>query len=157
MEYADRLVLPWELSAPDLRPLAEGTGDRQMLTVYGRIPMMLSAGCVLKTMGECRQAKGGFAQLADRKGARFPVRYICAFCYNVVYNSLPLSLHRFADRNDPLLFGAGSWICSFTTESGEETGKVLRAYQRAASHKGADLFPEGTGSYTTGHFRKSAL
>ena len=187
MEYADRLVLPWELSAQDLRPLVEKAGDRQMLTVYGRIPMMLSAGCVLKTMGECRQiregkkpavhensrpaeggfaqpadnnsrpAEGGFAQLADRKGARFPVRCVCAFCYNVVYNSLPLSLHRFADRDDPLLFGVGSWICSFTTESGEETGIVLRAFRRAASHKGADLFPEGTGSYTTGHFRKSAL
>ena len=109
----------------------------------------------------CRSAAGltkqEYAQIADRKGVHFPVRCVCSSCYNVIYNSLPLSLHRFAGQNDPLMFEAGGWVCSFTTESGPRTGQILRAYLRAASHQAADPFGEASGTYTTGHFKKSAL
>lgn len=157
LTYANKLMLPWELSAADQRALLAGAADRQLLTVYGRIPMMLSAGCVRKTMNACTHREQGFAQIADRKGVHFPVRCVCSSCYNVIYNSLPLSLHRFAGQNDPLMFEAGGWVCSFTTESGPRTGQILRAFMRAASHQAADPFGEASGTYTTGHFKKSAL
>ena len=155
--YADRMVLPLELSAADLAVITRGARDRQLLTVYGRLPMMISAGCVMKTMGQCRHDGSFYAQIGDRKGKRFPVRCVCSGCYNVILNSLPLSLHKFAEQGDPFLFEVGGWIAAFTDEDGEETGKILGAFQGLALKKGGNLFTGETGTYTTGHYRKSAL
>ena len=141
----------WELSARDIQPLMRGAGSRQLLTVYGRIPMMISAGCVRKTAGMCDGREKDFFSIEDRKGMRFPVRCVCSHCCNVIYNSLPLSLHGFVRGEDPVMAGAAGWICSFTTESGEQTREILR-YFISGGQDGS--VPQ---QYTTGHYRKSAL
>ena len=84
---------------------------------------------------------------------RFPVRCVCGHCCNVIYNSLPLSLHSFLRKADPVIAGAAGWICSFTTESGPQTEEILRWYSSGGA--GADAPP--VGEYTTGHYRRSAL
>ena len=144
----------WELSSKDMLPLMEGARGRQLLSVYGRIPMMISAGCVRKTAGKCVRKEQAFFSLRDRKGMQFPVRCVCAHCYNVIYNSLPLSLHSFVRKGDRVAMGAAGWICSFTEESGEQTKEVLRWYCSG----GASADPEAVfRDFTTGHYRKSAL
>jgi putative protease len=146
--------LGWELSSKDMQPLLSGAAGRQMLTVYGRIPMMITAGCVRKTAGACSHAEQDFYELEDRKGMRFPVRCFCAHCSNVIYNSLPLSLHTFVKKKDPAVMETGNWIVSFTTESGAETETILAWYRGAdAANDPAQIFRD----FTTGHFRKSAL
>ena len=177
LRECDMISLGWELSARDMQPLIEGAGDRQILNVYGRIPMMITAGCVKKTAGVCSRAvnsraknagngklrsedqgaESDFFYVEDRKGIRFPVRCDCKYCGNVIYNSLPQSLHTFAARKDPVAMGAAAWLCIFTNESGDETGSVLRWYKAAAETGEA---PDTAGvfrDYTTGHYKKSAL
>ena len=154
LEQCDRIHLGWELSARDLEPLLSGEGSSQLLNVYGRVPMMVTAGCVKKTAGACSHREQSFWELEDRKGIRFPVRCVCGHCSNVIYNSLPQSLHTFAAGRDPVVMGAGGWLCSFTDETPQETEAVLRWYlSEGKSAEAAEVFRE----YTTGHFRKSAL
>lgn len=144
----------WELSARDMLPLMDGAENRQLLSVYGRIPMMISAGCVKKTSGMCSHREQEFFSIRDRMGMQFPVRCVCGHCYNVIYNSLPLSLHSFIRRKDPVAMDAAGWICSFTTESGAQTQEILRWYASGgADQDPAAIFKE----FTTGHYRKSAL
>ena len=85
---------------------------------------------------------------------RFPVRCVCGHCSNVIYNSLPLSLHSFVKSGDPVISAAAGWICAFTTESGPETMDILRWYSSGGEDPDTrSVFRE----YTTGHYRKSAL
>ena len=154
LRQCDLLSLGWELSSRDMIPLLEGAGGRQLLSVYGRIPMMITAGCVRKTAGMCSHKEQAFFSITDRMGKSFPVRCVCGHCYNVIYNSLPLSLHSFVRKKDPVAMGAAGWICSFTTESGAETEEILRwDAPGGASGDAQSVF----GEFTTGHYRKSAL
>ena len=146
--------LGWELSGADMLPLLRGAQDRQLIQVYGRVPLMISAGCVRKTAGACSRREEDFWYIEDRKGVRFPVRSICGHCCNVIYNSLPLSLHNAVAKKDPAVMAAAGWILSFTTESGGETEKILRWYMSGAADA---KMPEAMDGYTTGHYRKSAL
>lgn len=154
LQHCDMLSLGWELSFRDMIPLMKDAGEKQFLQVYGRIPMMITAGCVKKTAGMCSRREQGFFALEDRKGMRFPVRCVCGHCSNVIYNSLPLSLHSFVKKGDPVISGAAGWTCAFTTESAAETEEILRWYITGGEDKDAQrVFRD----HTTGHYRKSAL
>ena len=61
------------------------------MSVYGYLPMMISAQCIRKTTLGC-SGKPEIMWLKDRKEMRFPVVNQCRFCYNTIYNSAPLSL-----------------------------------------------------------------
>lgn len=154
LDHCSMISTGWELSAGDVQPLLEGSRERQLMPVYGRIPMMITAGCVKKTAGQCSHTEKGMYALEDRKGMRFPVRCVCDHCYNVIYNSLPLSLHSAVQKGDPVTESAAGWICSFTDESGAETEDVLRFYMARGKGEPGKRVP---GAFTTGHFRKSAL
>ena len=64
------------------------------ILVYGRLPVMVSAQCLLKTNGRCLKQQGGkkVCRLTDRMGKTFPVSAECRYCYNIIYNSTPLVL-----------------------------------------------------------------
>lgn len=132
------------------------------MVVYGRAPMMISAGCVKKTAGICklertqenlaqsarakRPAQGdpGFS-LQDRYQARFPIRVDCRHCMNIVYNSVPLSLHQYLKEIEDS--GAMALRLDFTVESRTETQRVLDLFF------GRIPVPEDY-AYTTGHYKK---
>ena len=160
LAHCDMVNLGWELSSRDMIPLTQGAEGRQLLSVYGRIPMMISAGCVKKTAGMCTHREQAFFALRDRMGMEFPVRCVCGHCVNVIYNSKPLSLHSFVSKKDPVAMSAAGWICSFTTESGAQTKEILDWYKSGgAAGNSSALIRECTESneFTTGHYRKSAL
>lgn len=147
LQDCSALVLPLELTANEIwDTFRDRPGEREIVTVYGRLPMMLTAGCLHKTERLCRHEDGAFWYLKDRRGAEFPVRNICTSCHNVVYNSVPLSLHRFYD--DKVIRKARIRLCSFTTESEEETEQVLSQFDSPGFTEGGETAP-----YTTGHFR----
>ena len=164
----DTYCAPLELNGRDVLALPspeEGKRGREEILVYGRIPMMVTANCIRKTAGECpkdvRPEKGAKAEardgrtgkellLIDRYQAEFPVVTDCRFCVNVIYNSVPLSLHGFL--GDLAESGAAFLRLDFLEESGKEAEKILRLFENGLSGKQAQ--PEY--AFTTGHFRKGA-
>ncbi len=165
----DTYCAPLELNGRDVFALPapkEGMRGRKEILVYGRIPMMVTANCVRKTAGECpkdiRPGKGMAAGapdggkngnelfLIDRYQAEFPVETDCCFCYNVIYNSVPLSLHGFL--GDLSESGAAFLRLDFLEEDGEETEEILRLFKGGLSGKQV----QPAYAFTTGHFRKGA-
>ncbi|HJC25177.1 MAG TPA: U32 family peptidase [Candidatus Eisenbergiella merdavium] len=175
-EEMDTYCAPLELNGRDIRALpAPGPGERgrKEVLVYGRIPMMVTANCVRKTAGECpkdtsrknggaeslgeegfkengRENSAGGTALIDRFQAEFPVVTDCRFCYNIIYNSVPLSLHGFPEE---LRESGAAWLrFDFLEESGRETEEVIRLFEQGLS--GEKVQPGY--AFTTGHFRKGA-
>ena len=95
--------------------------------------------------------------MEDRYGKSFPVYSDCLCCYNVIYNSVPLSLHRQFPWKIP---SDGDYRLDFTLEQEEETRKIIRFFHHlatcsekegaGATDKQAPVFEE----YTTGHFKR---
>lgn len=149
--YCTAGVLPLELAGRELLSTFRGSLARQILPVYGRIPLMVTANCVRKSAGACRHEENGFWYLRDRKKVLFPVRTDCRHCYNIIYNSVPLSLQNAA--RDELLRGAGGILLAMTDEDAGRTSGLVSYYQ--GQDKDAGLF--AAGGYTTGHYRRGAL
>src|SRR5699024_1030882 len=115
-----RFTVSTELNTGEIADV--GCEDSE-LVVYGRTALMTSAQCVKKTAGLCDRHPE-VLYLKDRKGARFPVKTSCGFCYNTIYNGVPLVLLDCEEeirRVRPM-----SLRLSFTTESGEETAAAVR-------------------------------
>lgn len=130
---------PLELNARELKELA--AGDR-IVMIYGRYPMMVTAGCLHRTLRRCRRQPEEWT-LKDRYQKEFPVINHCQDCYNVIYNSRPLYL---LDQWEELKrLGAGAFRISFTTEKEEETGRILHAFLERRK-------PET--DFTRGHFKR---
>ena len=116
-----------------------------MLSVYGRIPLMISAQCVYRNYTGCKgDSKESEVFLKDRFGNLFFVDARCEDCYNIIYNNKPLYL---TDKKDELKrIGPASVRVSFTIESNREIRQIL-----------SDL-ESGTGNfddrYTRGHFNR---
>ena len=87
---AEALVLSHELSLSQARDIGGG------VTVYGRIPLMITERCFIKDNFGCD--KCGKAELSDRTGAGFPMAR--AFGHrNIIYNSVTTYM---LDRLDEL-------------------------------------------------------
>lgn len=153
-DYADARVLSWELDRRDLKNLLDKGSQKNIMMVYGRVPLMVSANCLKKTENVCTGREEGFWKLLDRKNKQFPCRTVCSFCYNVIYNSLPLSLHQYLQ--DPAVTGCDAMLISLTTEDAGESRRILKAFmQPAEAGEGGRSFP--LTEYTNGHFRKGVL
>lgn len=137
-----RVTLSLELNLNEMKQIA--TSVPTEVVVYGRIPVMLIENCIIKSHYRCKNGQGEIA-LVDRKGERFPV--VCEGCRNVVYNSVPLYM---ADKmKDVLSANPDAVRLMFTTESGEETEKIIAAYQNALKGKPVATSIE---RITRGHF-----
>ena len=90
-------------------------------------------------------------QLTDRYRKQFPVETNCQHCYNIIYNSVPLSLHAEWKKWK----GKTSMRLDFTMEREKETEEVLdyfaRVYENGVFSKD-DKLPFG--EYTTGHEKR---
>ena len=136
---------PLELSA---RELSELSVSDMTLLVYGRLPFMVSAHCVRKTMGLCKGREAKEQEpvvLTDRRGKRLLVKQYCRDCYNVVYNPECLSL--FGEEDEIASLKPWAVRVDFTFETPEEAGQILRI----AAGGAPALCKEG---YTRGHFRR---
>ena len=108
---------------------------------------MLSAQCIVKNTGSCLHQPGSLL-LTDRRGAKFIVQNRCDSCYNILYNTVPVSLHEAASQ----LYDADRLYLrmDFTDESAEEVAGVISLFSK-----------NRTGScdyeYTKGHFERSVI
>lgn len=147
-EYVSRITLPFELNSKELRPLR--SKDTEQI-IYGYIPMMITANCIFKTNAECLLSKGtvsGQAHLKDRYGKVFTVVTNCKYCYNIIYNSVPLSLHKKYNKNLP-----GTFRLQFGKEEGAEVKRILDYYEKWLQDIPVE-FP--VKEYTTAHENRQA-
>ena len=152
---ADRLTASYELNSKELSRLDV---SRLELNIYGYIPVMYSAGCIYKTMDKCRKYSGDnktcedliklhdSLELIDRKKNRFIVKNVCRYCYNIIYNSVPLSLLNSLDDIYKIPFN--SFRVNFTIESSDETKRILDCI------KNIDYNYLYNTEYTKGHFKR---
>ena len=141
--------LPLELHANDQKALCSLDLPWEKI-VYGRIPMMITANCIAKTNGTCRKVdqktEDRTAYLKDRMGKLLPVRLECDHCHNVIYNSVPLSLHEeMASYPTKIIFRI-----QLTTENARESKDVLRFFLTDHDQNAKPPFAD----FTKGHEKK---
>ncbi len=139
--------MPYELKAQEQRRLLDGAKVPCEKVVYGRIPLMITANCITNTLDGCSKGQGAeFSYLIDRYKKHFPVLKNCRHCMNIIYNSLPLSLHGELSK----WRSAVDFRLDFTIESRQETTDILHYFMTGA--KGVLPFAE----HTTGHEKRGA-
>ncbi len=139
-----RLTAPLELNAGELRRRDNRGGE---MLIYGYLPLMVSAQCVQKNMGQCGSVRRDLA-LIDRYGISFPVFSYCDYCYSVIYNSLPYGLWK--ELGSVCEMGFTHLRLSFTIESPRKTEEIARSY--TGSWEMAGYFAEDT--LTKGHYNR---
>lgn len=137
------LTLPLELNIHEIRERANC--DKSEILVYGKIPLMISAGCVVNTTAGCKKNKNGEIVLSDRYKKEFLVQTDCSFCYNRILNSVPVLL--MSETETITESGIRYMRLQLTTEDYRETLEIIRSFT-----DGNTAF---NGDFTKGHFRKS--
>lgn len=116
-----------------------------ILPVYGRIPLMYTKNCVKLTNGLCNKTSE-FVKIKDRKRVDFPIYSDCEKCRNIIYNSVPLSLHNHVKS----VQNFKDIYIEFTDEDEDTVEAVMKYYLGLIGE-----FP--LKNYTTGHFKKPVL
>lgn len=128
------------------------------LPVYGYIPVMESAGCILQTNGACRKGQDAEVILQDRQNKSLRVVRHCDRCENTIYHTYPLSLHREMARIG--LIGTNGILLSFTGETPREMNRLTEWYEALLGAYGdsaqmAERLAEiPFRDFTKGHFAK---
>lgn len=149
--YLTGFCMPLELKGGEQRGLTGQSLPCEKI-VYGRIPMMITANCVAKTMKNCKKS-GQEAVLIDRYQKRFPVALNCRHCMNVIYNSVPLSLHGEMDKwRDKTNFRL-----DFTMENKTEMFIVLNYFTKLEANSSGETANPPYQEYTTGHEKRGVL
>ena len=139
---ADCVCLPYELRSGEQSSLMENYPQTYEKIVYGRIPMMVTANCVVRTADKCCHENGRIISLKDRMGKNFPVVTNCRHCCNTIYNSVPLYLPREHSAKDH----SYTRSVRFTTEKEQEVEAVLGGFLLGEEFTLDD--------YTTGHEKR---
>ena len=145
------VTLPYELNYHEIKQLAD---ERDELIVYGRIPLMVSAGCVIKNFDRCQKdlkkpPAENVMELKDRKGMVFPAVGCCHFCYNLIYNCVPLSLLGVGEELRSLKLKR--YRINLTLETPEETERIIQNSIQALIRKQKPVEPK---HFTRGHFHR---
>lgn len=137
---------PEELNARELEDLGIRAGE---MIIYGYLPVMISAQCVVKTAGRCTHSPG-ITFLTDRMGSRFPVKNQCTYCYNVIYNTLPLYLGM--QKEEIRRLAPRMLRIQFSIETKEQTREILELIRSTFFGGSSPSAPDF--EYTQGHFRR---
>ena len=125
----------------------------QDIIVYGQLPLMTSAQCVVKNTKGCKKTSETHMICGEIRGKfenEFYVRNRCKYCYNQIYERLPLALHEYAEELkdlEPVHFRM-----DFIEETEEETRKMIQYYMNVFYDGERNEGPAW--NYTTGHYRK---
>ena len=153
------VTVPVELNSKDVRKLFQGEFAKKAQGIlYGRTPLMLSAGCIKKTADVCNHTSE-VVYIKDRKEAIYPVESNCKLCMNTIWNTLPTNLLEEAWKW--MEDGIDSFRVEFTTETGEEAGRIAKTFYQylvVEQGKGKISKPEFMRklTYTTGHMNRGA-
>ncbi len=150
---------PAELNARELDDLPI---KGQTLPVYGYQPVMVTANCIRKTTHKCQKQKEGHRmKLKDRENYRFNVSCVCPYCYNVIYNAVPLMLLDQVTEIQNL--EPGFIRLDFTAESKAETADIIKNFadrfltEKAAAPKELPQDKLPASDFTRGHFKRGVI
>lgn len=139
----DHTTIPLELNIHEIKE--RGYLNNSELLYYGNIPLMISAGCISKTMNMCNPNESYDLKLSDRYGKEFSVLRDCLFDYNIILNSVPINLSSEYDSIKKL--APATLRIQFSTESSTECTTII---DRLLENQSLDIR-----DFTKGHFRKS--
>jgi len=141
--------IPYELRASEQRPLITNRLSQEKI-IYGRIPLMQTANCIVNTTSGCNKKDvNKISYLTDRYQKRFPVLRNCIHCMNTIYNSLPLSLHGELSKWPQNV----DFRLDFTIEDEQETIKILQYFVSIIKNRAVMKNPPFD-EYTTGHEKR---
>lgn len=139
-------TVPLELNCREL--LARGCEGEEMV-VYGYVPVMISAGCVKNTAGRCCNHVSEDVYLKDRMGNQLLCKNNCTLCYNVIYNSKPISL--LTKAAEVLNLGLKCIRLEFTNHSFCDTADIINRFaEQYLNGKPQEEFRD----FTRGHFTR---
>lgn len=152
----NRITIPVELNKKETYSL--GNLEHCEMLLYGRLPLMYSANCVRKTLVHCENqasAKPEVYKLTDRYQNRFPILQNCLHCYNVLYNTVPMSLH--SQLKALMNCNCAVYRIEFSLENEQETKEILNYYLSAINsyENGVDNKQEFPfEQFTNGHYKR---
>ena len=143
-----QVTLPLEANQKELRNRSWDGGE---MILYGYLPLMVSAQCVVKTTEGCKK-QSGFSTLIDRYDKSFHVKNQCKDCYNIIYNTSPLSLLHMKEEVETIK--ADGYRISFTMENKKQIQKVMEYYEKSFLKNQKILQDEYLKDFTKGHFKR---
>lgn len=154
LKHAVSYTAPLELNRKELFHAIRK--DARELIVYGYLPMMYSANCIVNTTDGCDRTKS-MTRIIDQEGREFPVLMNHHYCFNTIYNCVPLSLHQEVYQ----LYQAqeaAAFRMEFTIEDAGETDHIMGFFQNAFYKETFEGTEKDTWKgYTKGHFNRGVL
>jgi putative protease len=121
----------------------------QELCIYGRIPLMQSAQCVVLSTKGCTK-KNELHLMTDRYNKQFPVWCDCAECTNTIYNSVPLALFKWKKEIEQI---SPEFVrMNFVDEDEVQTKSILALYEDAFLN--GNVLAKLPFEFTYGHFKR---
>ena len=159
-DLACEASIPYELTFHEAKEVSkkvrQKTGLPETYNIYGYTPMMISAGCVKKTLGTCSgfQNKLHSEKLSiyDRMDNELKITTNCLDCYNIIWNAHPTSLHKkLTNIQDAGCFD--HYRIDMSVESQKECADIISYYLDSLNSESvSDIFENA--EYTTGHFKR---
>ncbi len=158
ISFVKEISVPLELNIHEAKDVVKAIKKNYDIKVsyevYGRVPMMISAGCVKKTMDKCsgrlHELHTEKYSMLDRMSNEIFVTTNCRNCYNVIWNAHPTMLYKkLGEIRDAGLFD--HLRLDLSTEDGEGTGTVLSAFIDD-DRQYAQVLCDG--KYTLGHYKR---
>ncbi len=141
-------TVPLELNRKEL---AHRRNQDSEMVVYGYLPMMVSVQCIQKNLEGCSR-QCAVLTVKDRQQKEFRAVCNCEFCYNTIYNTVPLSLLKEADQVKRL--GVGGYRLSFTMEGEKETRQIAKSFAAVYVRGDNPKAHPWSGEVTKGHFQR---
>mgnify|MGYP001024788285 CR=1 FL=1 len=142
-------TVPAELNRREIR--ARNNEGSEMI-VYGALPLMVSAHCVVRNIKGCSHDPCTIT-LKDRYGISFAVQNNCAECYNMIYNSRPLNLASVLPQLQS--DGIVRYRLSFSTETKGQVRQALKLFGQIFLKGGKGATGDAVFSeYTYGHYKR---
>jgi putative protease len=148
----DRITLPVELNKKELGCI-DNNGKLSLL-LYGYLPLMYSANCIQNTLECCIKDLSDnkhVYKLTDRYKNVFMIEQNCLHCYNILYNTVPLSLH--GQLEGILRHEYSELRLDFSIEDETQTKNVLDYYIALIGKRENNReFP--LKDFTNGHYKR---
>jgi len=152
----DCVTFSLELNKKELNRLCMDTGSKTSFVLYGYIPMMYSANCIRRTLEHCIKddvSADNRYHLIDRYQTVFTVIQNCQHCYNILYNTVPLSLH--GQLEGILKKNYNQLRLDFSIENKTQMKAVTAYYLSRIAGEQRDLHKEFPyKEFTNGHYKR---
>ncbi|RKM62742.1 U32 family peptidase [Butyrivibrio sp. XB500-5] len=158
--FVSEISVPYELTIHEtleaVKSIAKEVGIPISYNIYGHVPMMISAGCIKKTLDKCSGKLNTYNRevlaITDRMGNRMPVTTNCRNCYNIIWNTNPTALYNKMDAlYEKHVFD--HFRIDLTVEDKDMAKKVLKAGICKEDKEFRDSFLQGIKS-TNGHYKR---